>query len=116
MNRPSVSTRPIGPDQLEVRTACRHGAIRAGFQLDETITERVVTCTAIFHHAVDTSCACLAGHWRRYRTATCPEDLEAMRRRFEALWSGVEAQQRLQGFAVINWPAAMRAVAGERVA
>ena len=114
--RPGVRTRPIGPNQVEVRTACRHGAIRAGFQLDEAITERVAISTAIFHHAVDKSCACLAGHWRRYRTATCPADLEAMRSRFEGLWSDVQGQQRRRGYALIDWPAAVRELVGERVA
>ena len=48
--RPAVSTRPIGPNQIEVRTRCRHSGYRIGLQLGETVTQRVAVCTAIFHH------------------------------------------------------------------
>ena len=51
--------------------------------------------------------------WPRYRTSAAPENLDGLRDRFERLWSGVEDQQRRQGYAVIDWAAAVRELAGE---
>jgi hypothetical protein len=116
MTRPTVSARPIGPEQVEVRTSCRHGAYRVGYQLDADLTERGATCAAIFHHAVMRGCSCLAMQWRRYRTDRVPDDLDAMRRRFDVIWSGVEADQRRRGYAVLDWQAAIRVLVGEEAA
>ena len=115
-HRPTVSTRPIGPDQIEVRTRCRHAGYRVGFQLGEVVTQRVAVATAVMHHHVMEACACMRGLWPRYRTPTTPADLDGIRDRVNGLWADVEAQQRRQGYAVLNWPAAVRTVAGEGAA
>ena len=52
----------------------------------------------------------------KYRTESAPADLDAMRDRFERLWSGVEDQHQRQGYALIDWAAAVRSLAGEGVA
>lgn len=110
--RPTVSVRSIGPDQIEVRTACAHGAYRTGFQLGATVKERPAVASAIAHHHIMLACGCMAALWGRYRTPDAPADLDGLRERFNAFWSGVEAQQERQGYAVVNWPAAVRQVAG----
>ncbi len=113
MTRPTVSTRPLGPSRIEVRTACRHGAYRVGYQLGETFTERAVLVAAIAHHHLLEGCGCMRALWPRYRTAAAPEDLDGLRERFNGLWADVEAQQRRQGYAVLNWAAALATVKGE---
>ena len=109
----TVSVRPIGPDQIEVRTACRHAAYRTGYQLGEVVTERVAVAASIAHHHAMQTCFCMKALWPRYRTEASPADLDAMRDRFNTLWSRVEAQQRQRGFAVLDWEQAVREVAGE---
>ena len=116
MTRPTVSTRPIGPDQIEVRTRCPHAGYRIGYQLRADITERVAVCAAIGHHHMMQTCACMKSLWRRYRTPQAPADLDALRDRFNGFWSGVEAQQQARGFAVVHWPTALRQVIGEGAA
>lgn len=113
MTRPTVSTCPIGPNQIEVRTACRHGAYRTGYQLGETVTERIALCSSLFHHHVIEGCSCMWALWPRYRVATVPADLNVMRDRFNTLWASVEAQHRQRGFALIDWPAAVQTLTGE---
>ena len=113
--RPAVSTHPIGDraDQIEVRTRCRHGGYRIGYQLGPTMTDRVAVCAAIAHHACMEACQCMTTLWPRYRTPEAPEDLDGLRERFARVWSGIEAQQARQGYAVVDWAAAMRTLAGE---
>ena len=111
--RPTVSTRPIGPNQIEVRTACRHGGYRIGYQLGPTVTVRVAVCAAIAHHACMEACRCMTALWPRYRTPEAPADLAGLVSRFNGFWSGLEAQQRQYGVAVIDWPAAVKTLAGE---
>ena len=114
--RPSVSTRPIGENQIEVRTRCPHGGYRIGFQLGETVTQRVAVCTALFHHYTLEGCECMRPLWPKYRTEHAPADIDGMRERFERLWAGVEQQQRQYGYAVVDWAAAVRSLAGEGAA
>ena len=113
----TVSTRPIdagpGIDAIEVRTVCPHGAFRIGYALVPTVTERAAVCAAIFHHHAIEGCGCMRALWPRCRTEKAPADLDGLRDRFERLWSGVEDQQRRQGYAVIDWTAAVRELAGE---
>ena len=109
-HRPTVSTQPIGENQIEVRTSCRHGGYRIGYQLGETVTQRVAVCTAIFHHFTIDGCRYMAPMWPRYRTEHAPADLDGLRERFNGFWSGVEDQQRRQGYAVIDWPAVVRSL------
>ena len=115
-HRPTVSTQPIGENQIEVRTSCRHGGYRIGYQLGETVTQRVAVCTAIFHHFTIDGCRFMAPMLPRYRTEHAPADLDGLRERFERLWAGVEAQQRRYGYAMIDWAAAVQQVMGEKVA
>src|SRR5262245_22853317 len=105
-HHPTLSTRPIGPNQVEVRVACRHAAHRVGWQLGETVTLRVAATATIGAHSMEEGCTCLAGIWARYRTPEAPVDLAGLVARFTALWARIEAQQRRYGFAVIDWQAA----------
>ena len=109
----TVSVRPIGPDQIEVRTACRHAAYRTGYQLGEVVTERTAVAASIAHHHVMNECRCMKALWPRYRTPTAPEDLMGLASRFNRMWAGIESQQRRQGYAVIDWAAAVREMVGE---
>lgn len=113
MTRATVSTRPISPNQIEVRTRCQHGGYRIGYQLGQVLTERAAVCAALFHHHTLVGCACMKTLWPRYRTATASADIDGLRDRFNAVWSGIEGQQRQRGFAVIDWPAALQALRGE---
>ena len=114
-HRPTVSTRLIGdrPDQIEVRTACRHGVYRIGYQLGPTVTERVAVCAAIAHHACMEACQCMTALWPRCRTPEAPADLAGLVSRFNGFWSRLEAQQARQGYAVVDWGEAMLPLAGE---
>ena len=114
-HHPTVSTCPIGdrPDQIEVRTACKHGTYRIGYQLGESVTDRVAVCAAIAHHACMEACQCMTALWPRYRTPEAPADLDGLVSRFNGFWSGLEAQQARRGYAVIDWGEAMRTLAGE---
>lgn len=116
MMRATVSTRPLGPGQIEVRTACKHAACRIGWQLGDDLTERLAVAASLFHHAVEQGCRCMDPLWPRYRTPEAPVDLAGMVQRFTTVWAGVEAQQRRHGYAVIDWVAAVRVIAGERAA
>ena len=111
--RPTVSTRPIGPNQIEVRTACRHGGYRIGYQLGPTVTVRVAVCAAIAHHACMEACRCMTALWPRYRTPEAPADLAGLVSRFNGFWSGLEAQQRQSSVVLIDWAAAVRQLSGE---
>jgi len=114
-DRPSVSVRPLpAPENaVEVRTHCRHGGFRIGYQLDERITERIAVTCALFHHASMEGCTCMHTLWPRYRAGHAPEDLAGLVARFNGVWADVEDQQRRQGFAVLDWAAACRTLSGE---
>ncbi len=110
----SVSTRPLGPDQIEVATRCRHATFRIGFALDAIITARVTVAAAVMHHATMAApdCRCMDAVWPRLRTPSSPADLAGLRERFNRVWAGIEAQNRAQGSTLVDWPAAVREVTG----
>ena len=112
----TVSVRPLpeyGTDAVEVRTVCKHATHRVGWRLGPTVTERAATTASIAHHAIMTECQCMNALWPRYRTETAPADLNGLRDRFNRMWEGIEDQQRRQGYAVIDWAAAVRELAIE---
>jgi hypothetical protein len=111
--RPSVSVRPLeAPDQIEVRTACKHTAFRTGWQLGPSIDERAAVAASVGHHALQQNCRCMTPLWAKYRVASAPADLGGMAQRFNALWDGIEREQAEKGYALLDWQAAQRFVMG----
>jgi hypothetical protein len=106
--------RPLGLDQIEVRTACAPGVYRVGYQLGARVTEQPGVAAAIVHHHILDACGCMAPVWGRYRTPGAPNDLDGLRERFNTVWAGIEGQQRRQGYAVVDWAVTVRQLAGER--
>jgi len=108
-----VSVQPIGPDQIEVHVRCRHDGCLTGFQLGEVVTERAAVCSAIMHFHLSSGCGCMRALWSRFRTAAAPADLDGVRDRFDHVWADVADQQTRQGYAVLDWAAAVQRVAGK---
>ncbi len=111
--KPTLTIRQLtGAGQVEVRTACRHGAYRIGYQLGDVLSERQAAAVSISHHHIMAACGCMAALWPRYRPETASADLDGLRSRFEGVWAGIEAQHQRQGYALIDWAAAVRQVRG----